>query len=405
MTATYSPFQGDFSQYGGSTEHPWFSWDQPLTVNPGTVNPTTSGGFLGSGFPQSGGFLSSQFNPMQFAPMDFGGVGAPGVGGPGGVSGGAGTSGPSSGVAATSAGQTGVDAVQAIASVMGMPGIGIAQAIANMLAPHSTMNQPGVATVDVSSNNVMADIANIAAQQAIASQDPSVSVVGENVVGPVGVSTSSAAQDASANQQAPGNATGVDDSPGDPSGDASGNWRRGGYIRRYAPGGSVLRDPGRDDRKMARWLRDVHREQYPERAGALPDFAPQPTAPSRPVPDLEDREELLQALGPYLMELLGRGEQQPLPLNPETMDIRQERRGGAIRKAAMGGKSQDWLIVKNEDGRPIARSMDARLRDWFPLSHPMWSEENIDHKPPERLPRNLDKLNKARGGFMRASNG
>lgn len=267
MTATYIPFSGDYGSYGASPEHPWFSYNQPQQVNvdPNAPAQTSNGGFLGSGFPISSGgspsnsvvgFLNSLSNNF-----DPGGVGVAGVGGTPGATGGSNSSGPSTGTNSTSAGfgNLAADAISIGMQAMGLPSLGLAPAIANMLGLTSSINQPGIATVDQSTNNVNADLANIANMvQAAANTGVSTTNMGSRTADPTGVNAStgrnmpapnqSSAGSPSQSAESPGNAAG---GPGASAGTSDGvgtgggggqsdnSLKRGGFIRRFAEGGDV----------------------------------------------------------------------------------------------------------------------------------------------------------------------
>lgn len=175
-----------------------------------------------------------------------GGVGSTASGG------GAGTSGPSQGVNSTSnaggAAQVGVNAIGAIASMAGMPGIGLmsmAPAIANMVGAVSSVNQPGIATVDeaVPGISVVDAIGNIAAQTSAAaaagianSSSNSTGMQAETAISSDNPSVDAGPGPPGTTAEGVGNATGPD----------SGTWARGGLAhmrkpRGYADGGAVGR--------------------------------------------------------------------------------------------------------------------------------------------------------------------
>lgn len=180
-------------------------------------------------------FAAPVFGPSgQLGAFDPGGVGAPGAGTPSGPG-----SGPTQGVnsSQTGIGAMAADAIGVIASVMGMPGLGLVgsmPAIANMLGLQSAVNVPGVATVDVSSNNVGADTASIANQVAAAvNAGIATSNMGQTVDAmgnPTGSVTGNTNTGVTGPGATAGSAEGAPSSSPNNADTDDGNWARGGLV-------------------------------------------------------------------------------------------------------------------------------------------------------------------------------
>lgn len=235
--------------------------------------------------------------PSASAPGDWlstfqpGGVGVAGAGaGPGTGPG----SGPTSGVNSTSNSPAQAAVSAAIGAVSPVPGVvaGLST-VANMLANVSTIGVPGVATVDVSTNNVNADIASIESQTG--NSVTAGTATGNNAGQPgqpnapgqvanvgatpgIGVATQTAQQaDVGGGAAAATAGVGVGVGAAANAADAndSGTWRRGGMVRRAHRDEGGRTDDLSDRLRALLWRYGAGRNMAPfgQRLGAAPASA------------------------------------------------------------------------------------------------------------------------------------